>query len=108
MSYRVEEYLRPDGSSPYGRWFDGLPAPAAAKVVIGVARLAAGNTSNVRWFGGIGELRFDFGPGYRVYLLADGPGLIVLLGGGTKQRQQRDITRALQWRQEYRSRKRKE
>jgi putative addiction module killer protein len=53
-----------------------------------------GNTSNVKWFSGIGEYRIDWGPGYRIYLAQDGADLIVLFGGGTKRRQQADIERA--------------
>jgi putative addiction module killer protein len=71
----VEEYLREDGSSPYKTWFDGLDAQAAAKVAIAKLRLQAGNTSNVKWFDGIGEYVIDWGPGYRIYLAADGGGI---------------------------------
>jgi DNA-binding phage protein len=53
-----------------------------------------GNTSNVKWFSGIGEYVIDWGPGYRFYLAKDGDSLIVLFGGGTKRRQQADIERA--------------
>ncbi len=52
-----------------------------------------GNTSNVKWFAGIGEYVIDWGPGYRTYLAKDGESLIVLFGGGTKRRQQADINR---------------
>ena len=59
----------------------------------------------MRWFDGIGEYRIDWGPGYRIYLAQDGQDLIVLFGGGTKKRQQSDITQALQLHQEYKDRK---
>ena len=55
MKIRVEEYIRPDGSSPYRDWFDGLDAQAAAKVTTAKLRMELGNTSNVKWFSGIGE-----------------------------------------------------
>ncbi len=55
MKIRVEEYIRPDGSSPYRDWFDGLDAQAAAKVTTAKLRMELGNTSNVKWFAGIGE-----------------------------------------------------
>ena len=55
MKIRVEEYIRPDGSSPYRDWFDGLEAQAAAKVTTAKLRMELGNTSNVKWFSGIGE-----------------------------------------------------
>ena len=65
-----------------------------------------GNTSNVKWFAGIGEYVIDWGPGYRIYLAKDGESLIVLFGGGTKRRQQADIERAKALHAEYRKRKR--
>jgi DNA-binding phage protein len=57
----VEEYVREDGSSPFKTWFDSLDPHAAAKVATAVARLSAGNTSSIKWFSGIGELRIDLG-----------------------------------------------
>lgn len=76
MSIRVEEYIRPDGSSPYASWFNSLDAQAAAKVVTAKLRMELGNTSNVKWFAGIGEYIIDWGPGYRIYLAKDGDNLI--------------------------------
>ncbi|MBD2270457.1 type II toxin-antitoxin system RelE/ParE family toxin [Anabaena sp. FACHB-1391] len=102
---RVQEYLKEDGSSPYQEWFDGLDAQAAAKVTVAKSRLELGNTSNVKWFDGIGEYKIDWGPGYRIYLAQDGKQLIVLFGGGTKKNQQSDINRAKELYQEYKRRK---
>jgi putative component of toxin-antitoxin plasmid stabilization module len=53
----VEEYIRPDGRSPYADWFDGLDAQAAAKVTTAKLRMELGNTSNVKWFAGIAEYK---------------------------------------------------
>jgi putative addiction module killer protein len=86
MSLRVEEYIREDGSIPYLEWFETLDAQAAAKVTVAVVRLAMGNTSNVKWFDGMGEYRLDWGPGYRIYLAKDGEQLIVLFGGGKQKK----------------------
>jgi len=102
---RVVEYLRADGSSPYRAWFDGLDARAAAKVATATLRLAMGNTSSVKWIGVIAECRIDWGPGYRIYLAKDGDALIILLGGGTKRRQQADIEQAKAMFGEYKARK---
>lgn len=99
------EYVREDGSNPYRSWFDHLPAQAAAKIATAVIRLELGNLSRVRWIGVIGEYRIDWGPGYRIYLGRDGDALVVLLGGGTKQRQQADIERAKAMWAEYKARK---
>jgi len=105
MKIRVEEYIRPGGTSPYAEWFDSLDARAAAKVTIAKLRMEFGNTSNVKWFAGIGEYVIDWGPGYRIYLAKDGKSLIVLYGGGTKRRQQSDIDRAKALHAEYKARK---
>jgi putative addiction module killer protein len=105
MLIRVEEYQRDDGSSPFRDWFDRLSAQAAAKVAKYLLRIEHGNTGAIKWFSGIGEVRIDWGPGYRVYLIRDGESLVVLLGGGTKASQSKDIDRALSLRDEYRMRK---
>ena len=86
MKIRVVVIRLPDGSSPYADWFYSLNAQAAAKVTTAKLRMELGNTSNVKWFAGIGEYVIDWGPGYRIYLAKDGESLIVLFGGGTKRR----------------------
>ncbi len=102
----LREYLEPSGRSPFGIWFEGLNAPAAAKVTTALVRLQEGNFSNAKGVGeGIYECRIDFGPGYRVYFGKDGETLVILLGGGTKKRQSRDIMRArISW-SNYKDRK---
>ena len=71
-----------------------------------LTRLEQGNLSNAKGVGsGLLEYRIDFGPGYRVYFGRDGDELIVLVGGGTKKRQQRDIEAALARWQDYKRRK---
>ncbi len=105
---RVEEYIREDQSSPYQEWFASLDVIAAAKVSVAKARMELGNTSNIKWFDGIGEYRIDWGAGYRIYLAQEGKQLIILYGGGTKKSQQRDIERAKELHQEYQNRKKAE
>jgi putative addiction module killer protein len=102
----VREYLAPNGTSPFGAWFDQLNAQAAAKVSVALARLGNGNFSNVKGVGaGVYEYRIDFGPGYRIYLGKDGEQFVILLAGGTKRRQQDDIENAqANWR-DYKRRK---
>jgi len=74
-----------------------------------VARMEHGNLSNAKGVGGgVFEYRIDFGPGYRVYFGKDGDTLIILLGGGTKKRQQKDIEAAQDLWREYKQRKRQE
>ncbi|HHJ35764.1 MAG TPA: type II toxin-antitoxin system RelE/ParE family toxin [Gammaproteobacteria bacterium] len=105
---KLLEYIKEDGSNPYKKWFDTLNAQAAAKVTVAKARIELGNTSNIKWFSGIGEYRIDWGPGYRIYLIRDGIELIILLGGGTKKRQQRDIKKVKILYKEYKTRKKRD
>jgi putative addiction module killer protein len=105
MKIRVQEYIREDGSNPYKSWFDTLEPQAAAKVATATLKLQMGNTSNIKWFEGIGEAKIDWGPGYRIYLAMDGDSLIILFGGGTKRRQKTDIERAKALHAEYKTRK---
>ena len=83
-------------SAAFDRWVRKLKdRRAAARVLVRIDRLAAGNSGDVKPVGGgISELRIDHGPGYRVYYLQDGPRLILLLCGGDKSSQGRDIERA--------------
>src|SRR5437773_8221344 len=91
----VLEYLDRAGSSPFAAWFRSVDAAAAAKVTTALRRLELGNFSNVKGVGGgVSEYRIDFGPGYRVYFGKAGDAVVILLGGGTKKRQDRDITTA--------------
>jgi putative addiction module killer protein len=102
----IREYETEDGDSPFAQWFSDLAAPAAAKVATALTRLGLGNTSNVKGVGsGVHELRIDFGPGYRVYFGQDGPEIVILVGGGTKKRQQRDIDAARERWRDFKDRK---
>ena len=99
-------YLTAGGESPFGSWFSDLDAAAAAKVTVALVRLEQGNTSNAKGVGeGVLEYRIDWGPGYRVYFGRDGETLVILLTGGTKQRQQRDIERAKELWADYKRRR---
>lgn len=68
-------------------------------------RLEMGNTSNIKWFEGLGEYRIDWGPGYRIYLLQEGLQLIIQVGGGDKSSQQQDIKHAKKLISEYKRHK---
>ena len=105
MSYQVKQLLLPNGSSPYAEWFAALDPMAAAKVSVAAERMEQGNLSNVEWFRGIGEYKIDWGPRYRIYLAKDGLKIIVLLGGGSKKRQQKDIDEAVALWEDYKRRK---
>jgi putative addiction module killer protein len=77
----------------YARWFDGLrDRQARARILVRVRRLSLGNPGDVRPVGeGVSEMRIDYGPGYRVYFVSRGEQLVILLAGGDKQSQARDI-----------------
>lgn len=102
----VREFVDDKGIIPFDKWFNALNAQAAAKVAASLARLALGNFSNTKSIsGGVYELRIDFGPGYRVYFGKDGEKIIILLGGGTKKKQNVDIKKAHELWEEYKKRK---
>ena len=91
----IRYYVAVDGRQPFAEWFADLEPVTRAKVARAVARMEQGNLSNVKPVGGgVLEYRIDFGPGYRVYFGRDGETLVILLTGGTKKRQQRDIEEA--------------
>jgi putative addiction module killer protein len=105
----IREYVDAPGRSPFAEWFEDLDARAAAKVTVALARIETGNLSNVKGVGGgVLEYRIDWGPGYRVYFGRDGATLVILLAGGTKSRQQRDVEAAQERWAAYRRRKKVE
>jgi putative addiction module killer protein len=80
----------------FERWLRALRDRAArTKILVRIDRLTLGNPGDVRAVGGgISEMRIDHGPGYRAYFTQRGPVLIIILCGGDKDRQERDIRRA--------------
>lgn len=81
----------------YAAWIDGLrDIQGRARILVRVERLAAGNAGDVKPVGeGVSELRIDVGPGYRVYFTLRGQELVILLAGGDKSSQAKDIKTAL-------------
>lgn len=73
---------------------------SVARIATRIARAEMGNLGDAKFFDGIGELRIDYGPGYRVYFVRRGNTLIILLCAGDKSSQQRDIQRAKDMAQE--------
>tara|TARA_R110002167_G_scaffold249382_2_gene455551 strand:- start:427 stop:762 length:336 start_codon:yes stop_codon:yes gene_type:complete len=101
------EYETQEGQRPFEKWFLDLNSSAALKVRVALARMEAGNAGDVKSVGnGVSERRIDFGPGYRVYFGKDGNDVIILLAGGTKKGQQRDIELAKRYWADYKRRKR--
>ncbi len=68
---------------------------AQTRIAIRLVRIQSGLMGDVKYFGGIGEVRIDYGPGYRLYFVKRGETIIVLLCGGDKSTQDRDIRRAM-------------
>jgi putative addiction module killer protein len=102
----LEAYVDAAGGSPFADWFEGLDEVAVAKVTVALTRIARGAVSNVKGVGeGVLEFRIDFGPGYRVYFGRDGDRLVILLAGGSKRRQDRDIAAAKARWSDYKVRK---
>lgn len=89
----------------YSRWFARLrDRQAKLRINDRIRRLLLGNPGDVGPVGeGVSELRVDYGPGYRVYYLQRGDALVVLLAGGDKDSQSRDIQRAIELARDYRS-----
>ncbi len=82
----------------YSRWFNGLrDRQARARINVRIRRLSLGNPGDAEPVGeGVSELRINYGPGYRVYYVQRGQMLVILLAGGEKHTQDRDIKRALE------------
>jgi putative addiction module killer protein len=101
----IDEY----GNKRFADWLDGLDSAAAAKVTIALARMEQGNFSRAKGVGaGVFEYRIDFGPGYRIYFGKDGERLVILIGDGTKKRQDEDIAAAHECWAAYKRRKKQE
>ena len=81
----------------FAKWIDGLrDMRARARVLARIERLAVGHAGDVKSVGeGVSEMRIDYGPGYRVYFRRRGRSLVILLAGGDKASQRRDINTAL-------------
>jgi len=95
MKVKVEQFITQEGSSPFEKWFIKLNAIAAVKVSTALYRMELGNFSNVKSLGeGVFEYKIHFGPGYRIYFGQEGDELVILVGGGTKKGQSKDIKQA--------------
>jgi putative addiction module killer protein len=102
-------YIDERGNKRFAQWLEGLDAAAAAKVTIALARMEQGNFSKVKGVGsGVCEYKIEFGPGYRIYFGKDGNRLVILIGGGTKKRQEQDIASAQECWAAYKRRKKQE
>lgn len=80
----------------FSEWIKSLEdIHAKARIQTRIARMELGNLGDAKFFDGIGELRIDYGPGYRLYFVKRGSTVVILLCGGDKSSQKRDIRRAI-------------
>jgi putative addiction module killer protein len=102
-------YRAPDGRLPFDEWLRGRrDTNAVARILARIGRVRRGNLGDCKPVGeGVSELRVDYGPGYRVYLGQKGGTLVVLLCGGDKRTQERDIRQAQLYWNDYQKRQSK-
>ena len=102
----IREYLTTDGKSLFAVWLRELgDRQVQARIMARLNRVRLGNFGDCKAVGeGVLELRMPFGPGYRVYFAREGEAVVLLLCGGDKDSQQRDIERAKSCWQDYRNR----
>lgn len=105
--YQLEYYQNESGNVPYQDWFvslDDLKARAIVRTRLNRVRL--GNFGDCKSVGeGVHELKIDFGPGYRVYFAKVGLTIVLLLCGGSKKSQRKDISSAIDYLEDYKRRK---
>ena len=102
---RIEilEYLTESGQNPFREWLEGLrDRQARAKIRVRLNRIRLGNLGDCKAVGhGVSELRVPYGPGYRVYFGRKGNTIVILLYGGDKKTQSRDIALAQEYWDDY-------
>lgn len=102
----LEIYVTEDGRAPFSEWLASLDdARARSKIRVRLDRVRLGNLGDCHGVGeGVQELRIDYGPGYRVYFGQVGVTIVLLLCGGEKSSQAKDIERAKQYWSDHRRR----
>jgi len=102
MEKRKKFYKTSDGKIPFDEWLEELDFQDSHKVLVRITRLMLGNTSNCEPVGGgAHEVKMYHGPGYRVYFANIDDNEIVILSGGSKKRQQKDIDKAISYLKDY-------
>jgi len=88
----------------FDKWLKKLKDPKGKAIIVSrITRLETGNYGDVKWFEGIGELRIAYGPAYRIYFIEQDGDIIILLCGGDKGSQKRDIKRAITFAKELKN-----
>jgi len=102
MYYDIKEYISPTGKSYFKAWFATLSIQVAYKITAALYKMEQGNFSNTKSVGGgVWEFKIDSGPGYRVYFAKIGKNMMLLLAGGTKRGQNKDIQLATELLKNY-------
>jgi putative addiction module killer protein len=103
----IRIYHTRDGKRPYTQWFDKLrDRTSQQRIDARLGRVQLGNFGDAKAVGrGVIELRIDYGPGYRVYFGRDGEEVVLLLMGGDKRSQSKDIAKAQEYWADYNVRK---
>lgn len=91
QDYDIKIYATESGKEPFREWLESKDKKARMIILMRVQRLREGNFGDFKSFDGLYELRINFGPGYRIYGSKIGNKIILLLGGGDKSSQSRDI-----------------
>jgi putative addiction module killer protein len=106
---KLKIYETLTGARPYSEWLNKLrDAMIVARIRVRIDRIESGNLGHYRALGdSLFEFKFDFGPGYRVYFAVEGDEIILLLSGGDKGTQRKDITRAREYFADYTIRNKK-
>ena len=100
--YQILYLIRKDGNSPFRKWLKALDVQSRMRVNKSVRKIALGNFGDWKNVGkGVFELRLHFGPGYRIYFAKVKDVLVVLIAGGTKKTQEKDIKKAQELLREY-------
>jgi putative addiction module killer protein len=104
--FELEHYVTIKGKKPFKDWLDGLKdVSARAKIRVRLDRVRLGNMGDARSVGeGVSELKVDYGPGYRIYFSREGDRIVLLLLGGVKARQAKDIIKAKEFYIEHKRR----
>ena len=105
LEREIRLYRAQDGKIPFSEWFAKIQDNRTRqKIDARLARVRLGNLGDCKPVGGgVSELRIDFGPGFRIYFGQEGPELVILLCGGDKSTQQRDVQKAQQYWTDYKS-----
>jgi len=101
----IERYVTADGQIPFDNWFDSIRVSKTQTIISKrLDRVRMGNLGDYRSVGGgVFELRIDYGPGYRIYFRQVGTTIVLLLCGGDKSTQIKDIRQAQEYWRDYRS-----